>query len=166
MIIDSPNATGVVSGFGVPTGGTSGQILQKVNATNYNTQWVDPYVYGEIAIPSITLNNTTADAVSFTLPSAGVWKVTQIVRVTTNINTIPITFLTTTANVRVPNSELLSIFTAANPTNGQQSTASQISFITTTGATTYKLRFNSQIGESNISSDNNGRSKIIFEKVG
>lgn len=41
MEIDSPNAIGVVSGFGVPTGGTSGQLLQKVNATNYNTQWVN-----------------------------------------------------------------------------------------------------------------------------
>lgn len=41
MKIDSPNATGVIAGFGVPTGGTSGQILQKVNSTNYNTRWVD-----------------------------------------------------------------------------------------------------------------------------
>lgn len=41
MKIDSPNATGTISGFGIPTGGTSGQILQKVNNTNYNTQWVD-----------------------------------------------------------------------------------------------------------------------------
>ena len=41
MKIDSPNAIGVIAGFGVPTGGTSGQVLQKVNATNYNTQWVD-----------------------------------------------------------------------------------------------------------------------------
>lgn len=41
MEIDSPNATGIISGFGIPTGGTSGQLLQKVNATNYNTQWLD-----------------------------------------------------------------------------------------------------------------------------
>lgn len=41
MKIDSPNATGIIGGFGIPTGGTSGQILQKVNNTNYNTQWVD-----------------------------------------------------------------------------------------------------------------------------
>lgn len=40
MIIYSPFAVGAISGFGVPTAGTSGQILQKVNATNYNTQWI------------------------------------------------------------------------------------------------------------------------------
>ena len=41
MKVYNPNAIGVTTGFGVPTGGTSGQVLQKVNATNYNTQWVD-----------------------------------------------------------------------------------------------------------------------------
>jgi hypothetical protein len=30
------------TGQGVPTGGTAGQILSKVNSTDYNTQWVTP----------------------------------------------------------------------------------------------------------------------------
>lgn len=30
------------NGQGVPTGGTAGQVLAKVDATNYNTQWVTP----------------------------------------------------------------------------------------------------------------------------
>ena len=29
-------------GIGVPTGGTTGQVLAKINNTNYNTQWVNP----------------------------------------------------------------------------------------------------------------------------
>ena len=29
-------------GQGVPTGGTAGQILAKVDGTNYNTEWIDP----------------------------------------------------------------------------------------------------------------------------
>ena len=29
------------TGAGVPVGGTSGQVLAKIDATNYNTQWVD-----------------------------------------------------------------------------------------------------------------------------
>lgn len=49
MKIDSPNATGITTGFGVPTGGTSGQVLQKTNNTNYGTQWVNPYVNGRYA---------------------------------------------------------------------------------------------------------------------
>lgn len=30
------------AGPGVPVGGTTGQVLAKINATNYNTHWVDP----------------------------------------------------------------------------------------------------------------------------
>ena len=30
------------AGQGVPTGGTTGQVLAKINATDYNTQWVTP----------------------------------------------------------------------------------------------------------------------------
>lgn len=30
-------------GQGVPIGGTAGQILSKIDATNYNTQWIDNY---------------------------------------------------------------------------------------------------------------------------
>lgn len=29
-------------GVGVPTGGISGQVLAKIDSTNYNTQWVTP----------------------------------------------------------------------------------------------------------------------------
>ena len=34
-------ATGA-TGAGVPTGGTAGQVLSKIDGTNYNTQWVTP----------------------------------------------------------------------------------------------------------------------------
>ena len=34
--------TNGTNGQGVPTGGTTGQVLSKVNATDYNTQWVTP----------------------------------------------------------------------------------------------------------------------------
>jgi hypothetical protein len=34
------------AGQGVPTGGTTGQVLAKINATNYNTQWITPATGG------------------------------------------------------------------------------------------------------------------------
>lgn len=40
----SPGADGV----GVPAGGTAGQVLEKINATNYNTQWATPAAGGGI----------------------------------------------------------------------------------------------------------------------
>ena len=36
------NAPQGAAGVGVPVGGTTGQILAKINSTNYNTQWIDP----------------------------------------------------------------------------------------------------------------------------
>lgn len=39
--IGTPGATGP-TGQGVPTGGTAGQVLSKVDGTNYNTQWTTP----------------------------------------------------------------------------------------------------------------------------
>lgn len=30
------------AGPGVPIGGTAGQVLAKIDSTNYNTQWVTP----------------------------------------------------------------------------------------------------------------------------
>ena len=37
-----PAGTTGAAGQGVPTGGTTGQVLSKVDATNYNTQWITP----------------------------------------------------------------------------------------------------------------------------
>jgi len=34
------------TGQGVPTGGNAGQVLAKINTTNYNTQWIDPPATG------------------------------------------------------------------------------------------------------------------------
>jgi hypothetical protein len=41
MNIDSPNSSGISTGFGIPTGGTANQVLTKINSTNFNTQWID-----------------------------------------------------------------------------------------------------------------------------
>lgn len=47
----STGATGAAgsNGAGVPTGGTTGQILSKINGTNYNTQWIDAPTGGGVA---------------------------------------------------------------------------------------------------------------------
>ena len=39
MKIDSPNSIGISTGFGIPTGGTAGQMLIKNSSTNYDTIW-------------------------------------------------------------------------------------------------------------------------------
>jgi len=37
-----PAGTNGTNGVGVPVGGTTGQVLSKINSTNYNTQWTTP----------------------------------------------------------------------------------------------------------------------------
>lgn len=56
MKVYNPNAIGVTTGFGVPTGGTSGQLLQKLDGTNYNTQWIDDRSPKIFALPNTTTN--------------------------------------------------------------------------------------------------------------
>lgn len=47
-------ATGATgpAGPGVPTGGTAGQVLSKVDGTNYNTQWITPASGGGGLLPA------------------------------------------------------------------------------------------------------------------
>jgi hypothetical protein len=52
-----PTGTPGVNGQGVPTGGTTGQVLAKVNATDYNTQWVTPSAGGS-AYPNVEVSVT------------------------------------------------------------------------------------------------------------
>ena len=61
-------------GQGVPIGGTTGQVLAKVNATDYNTQWVspgsgsDPWVYVALSSNFTTsaATNTNVTGLAFT----------------------------------------------------------------------------------------------------
>jgi hypothetical protein len=50
------------TGAGVPVGGTIGQILSKIDGTDYNTQWITNN-------PATTLNDLTD--VTITTPSSG-----------------------------------------------------------------------------------------------
>jgi hypothetical protein len=76
MKIDSPNALGTSTGFGIPTGGTTNQILSKVDGTNYNTQWVD-----NVTPIYIQAGNSSGQL----MPSGS----NNITGWTTNVNTVP-----------------------------------------------------------------------------
>lgn len=59
-------ATGAAgpAGPGVPTGGTAGQILSKVDGTNYNTEWITPSSGGGLSVipASSTIAATNIDS--------------------------------------------------------------------------------------------------------
>jgi len=53
------NGTNGTNGVGVPAGGTNGQVLAKINATDYNTQWVTPSG-GGASDPLVLTGNATS----------------------------------------------------------------------------------------------------------
>lgn len=53
-----PAGTNGTNGVGVPTGGTTGQVLSKASNTNYDTQWTTPN-------PGITTGKAIAMAIVF-----------------------------------------------------------------------------------------------------
>jgi hypothetical protein len=53
--IPGTNGTNGTNGQGVPTGGTTGQVLSKIDATDYNTQWTTPS--GGSSLPTQTGND-------------------------------------------------------------------------------------------------------------
>ncbi|WP_375561491.1 hypothetical protein ACE193_02735 [Bernardetia sp. OM2101] len=61
-------ATGV-AGQGVPTGGTTGQVLTKVDGTNYNTQWATAAGGGASGLTLKDANNTVLGEVLLVSPS-------------------------------------------------------------------------------------------------
>ena len=54
-----PAGTPGANGQGVPVGGTTGQVLAKVDATDYNTQWVTPSTGGSGAQVALIATKTT-----------------------------------------------------------------------------------------------------------
>ncbi len=87
------------NGQGVPTGGTTGQVLAKVNATDYNTQWVTPS--GGTSLPAQTGNAgkvLTTDGTNLSWTNAPILGTLQVSPVTSAMsNNIVVTDL----NVRI-----------------------------------------------------------------
>jgi hypothetical protein len=82
MKIDSPTAIGTSTGFGIPTGGTTNQVLSKVNSSDFNTQWIDNGAQATYlavqhnsgqSIPHATVTTVTGWTTPVTSINAGEW---------------------------------------------------------------------------------------------
>ena len=69
----APGAAGAdgAPGQGVPTGGTAGQVLSKVDSTDYNTQWITPTTYTLPAATTSALGGVKPDGTSITVTGDG-----------------------------------------------------------------------------------------------
>ena len=130
--------------------------------------------FGEVRLPStvtITGGNTTPstaiDVMSFTLPSAGVWKVIYIAAVSTNGGgSNPTVGIFDSANTFITNSNTLGGF--INTSNTLVTTSTGVTFITTSGSAVYKMRAWSGNGTGSINGptgSNLDMTKVVYEKV-
>jgi len=75
------NGTNGTNGQGVPVGGTTGQVLAKINATDYNTQWTTPAagtVTSVTGTAPIVSSGGTTPAISVTAASTAAAGVVQL----------------------------------------------------------------------------------------
>lgn len=88
-------------GVGVPVGGTTGQVLAKIDNTNFNTQWVDQTGGSGGAVSSVsnsdntlTVTPTTGNVVaSLNLGATNTWTGAQTFNTTPIINAVPLSFV-------------------------------------------------------------------------
>jgi peptidoglycan/xylan/chitin deacetylase (PgdA/CDA1 family) len=80
------------AGVGVPLGGTSGQVLSKIDATNYNTQWTTP-------VSSVSSVNGYTGAVSLSKSDVGLSNVDNTSDVNKPVSTATQSLLDTKASI-------------------------------------------------------------------
>jgi hypothetical protein len=80
-------ATGA-TGPGVVAGGAAGQVLSKIDATDYNTQWINPPATGAPAADGILTGLALTVAGSILSVSTGTWRITGITYTSSAITNI------------------------------------------------------------------------------
>ena len=83
--LTGPAGTNGTNGQGVPVGGTTGQVLAKVNGTDYNTQWVTPSGGAVGPVMLVRASANTAQSIPFGNNIASPTLATCFGSVTTNI---------------------------------------------------------------------------------
>jgi len=124
--------------------------------------------YGNINVPQ-NLNVSSAgdgftNLVDIPLPSAGTYRITYVARVSVaNSATLAVLFLRNGSNAHVSGSEATPIFNLA----GVQVMSTMTTYVTTSGAETYKFGAWIQSGAGNLQiiNDGNGRSKVFWDKL-
>ncbi|MFN3908166.1 MAG: C1q-like domain-containing protein [Flavobacterium sp.] len=80
-----PAGTNGTNGAGVPVGGTTGQVLSKIDGTDYNTQWVTPSAGGSGPILLVRASANSAQNINLGSNTAAPDPATCFGSVTTNV---------------------------------------------------------------------------------
>jgi len=85
------NGAAGATGPGVVTGGAAGQVLSKIDATDYNTQWIDPPAIGAPAADGILTGLALTITGSILSVAVGTWRIDGMVYQTTTNTSITLT---------------------------------------------------------------------------
>ncbi|NDE10173.1 MAG: hypothetical protein EBZ95_06380 [Chitinophagia bacterium] len=152
-------------------GGTSESNVKATNFIGTSSSALSAptnITYGDISVPQ-NLNVSSAgdgftNLVNIPLPSSGTYRITYVARVSVaNSATLAVLFLRNGSNAQVSGSEATPIFNLA----GVQVMSTMTTYVTTSGAETYKFGAWVQSGAGNLQiiNDGNGRSKVLWEKI-
>jgi hypothetical protein len=155
LIYNTGNNVGLAAGYyywngnawaTIATAGGSGSV-----AAEYGAQFLSSNV-------SVT-SPTPVDAISFTLPSAGIWEVITFLRAQGTPGFASEFAIFDASNNVYPNSEIL-------PAYGENaSTGTGVVRIETTGPAVYKVRAWASNGAFVVTTDNNGRTGVTWKKI-
>lgn len=181
-IFPSPN--GEATGFSILDNGYFGigtstpseklQVSGNIKASNFIgngsqiTGVPTNITYGEINVPQNLNVASGGDGfttlVNIPLPSAGTYRITYIARVSVaNSATLAVLLLRNGSNVQVGGSEATPLYNLA----GVQVMSTMTTYVTISGAETYKFAAWVQAGAGTLQiiNDGNGRSKVLWEKI-
>lgn len=125
--------------------------------------------YGEavlgtnVSIPAGTAGVHGTTVITFTLPSAGTWRITSIVQAYGGATSNAAFAIYDGSGTLIPNSQFMGMHTNTGVIGVA---ASGVSYLTVSGATTCTLRAGAWSGASNaLSNSANGLTKVSYEKI-
>jgi hypothetical protein len=136
--IGPAGATGA-AGVGVPAGGTTGQVLAKIDGTNYNTQWATSSAYSTITLGSTALTSGAT--------------VSNVNALTINSTTIPstATLLIAGGALGTPTSGTLSNATGLPISTGVSGLGTGVAtFLATPSSANFAAAITDEIGTGNV----------------
>ena len=155
LIYNTGNNVGLAAGYYYWNGNAWATIATAGGSGSVAAEFGADFLSSNVSISSVT----PVEAISFTLPSAGIWEVITFLRAQGTAAFAAEFAIYDGSNNKVSNSEIL-------PAYGEiASTGTGVVRITTTGSAVYRVKAWASSGAFVVTSDNNGRTGVTWKKI-
>jgi hypothetical protein len=158
LIYNTGNNNGLVAGYYYWNGAVWATIATAGGSGSVAAEFGSQFLSSNVNVTTVS----PVDVISFTLPSAGTWEIISFMRAQGTAGYAAEFAIFDVNNTLVPNSEILVAFGEV------ASTGTGVIRITTTEATTYKLKAWASSGSGYpfvATTDNNGRTGVTWKKI-